>query len=218
MAASAHRMRSWARGWAVHVMAHVYAARAVLAGHDRTARMAGCSTRYRPPGLLSQIGAAVYGTTKHAAIGFAESVAIAHKDHGIGVSVLCPHRVSPHPWSPGDFVFRRGRGWRAHGQMRSSRMPRWKGSAKENRFLILPHPCGRRLHEAEGRRITTAGSAAWQSCADGWQLRAPDAPINATMSLRQKLPSTEAAVTGDSCRYRQPLPESTYLVSSDSAL
>jgi NAD(P)-dependent dehydrogenase (short-subunit alcohol dehydrogenase family) len=44
-------------------------------------------------GLLTQVGAAGYAVTKHAAVGFAEWLSITYGDSGIGVTCVCPMGV-----------------------------------------------------------------------------------------------------------------------------
>src|SRR5689334_21394009 len=82
----------WERNWKVHVMAHVYAARAVV--DKMIARGGGYFlVTASAAGLLNIVESATYGVTKHGAVAFAEWLAIAYGRRGLHVSCLCPQAV-----------------------------------------------------------------------------------------------------------------------------
>jgi NAD(P)-dependent dehydrogenase (short-subunit alcohol dehydrogenase family) len=83
----------WDRSWRINVMGHVFAANAALPG--MLARGSGhFLNTVSAAGMLSSPGAASYAATKHAALGFAEWLALTYGDRGIGVTALCPELVN----------------------------------------------------------------------------------------------------------------------------
>lgn len=83
---------AWEQTLDVNLRAHVRAARLLAPGWvDRGGGY--FVSVASAAGLLTQIGAAAYAVTKHAAVGFAEWLAITYGDSGIGVSCVCPMGV-----------------------------------------------------------------------------------------------------------------------------
>ncbi len=127
----------WQRCWDVNVMAHVWAARAVLPG--MLARGDGYLLQtVSAAGLLTHPQSATYAVTKHASLAFAEWLSMTYGDRGIRVSALCPQGVRT------DMLRRAASGGRTF-LLDSALEPEQvadevvKGITGE-RFLILPHP------------------------------------------------------------------------------
>ena len=133
----------WDLAWA-STSRPLYAAQALLPGLAR-ARRGLLLTTASAAGLLTQIGAAPYAVTKHAAVAFAEWLSITYGDRGVGVSCLCPMGVDTHARSPttarGPAAGRPTSSRRRATCSSPSRSPTSSSTAlREERFLILPHP------------------------------------------------------------------------------
>jgi len=124
----------WLKMRDIHLLAHVYAARAVLPG--MLARGEGYLLQtVSAAGLLTSLESVVYAVTKHAALGLAEWLSMTYGDSGIKVSALCPQgvRTDMLMQDPNNFLVE---GSVSVEQVADSVI---EGLAAE-RFLILPHP------------------------------------------------------------------------------
>ena len=82
----------WQRSWEVHVMAHVYASRALLPGWLDRGEGYFVGT-VSAAGLLNQVLSAPYGVTKAAGLSLMEWLSINYGERGVRVSALCPQGV-----------------------------------------------------------------------------------------------------------------------------
>ena len=127
----------WQRSWDVNVMAHVWGARAVLP--QMLARGEGYLLQTASAaGLLSHPESATYAVSKHAAVAFAEWLAMNHGDQGIRVSCLCPQGVRTPMLLGAD-------GARRSFLLEAAVTPEQGAddvvqAMREERFLVLPHP------------------------------------------------------------------------------
>jgi len=84
--------QDWQRSIEVNVLAHVRAAEILVPGWLAQGSGHFVSTA-SAAGLLTQIGSATYSVTKHAAVAFAEWLAVTYGRRGVAVSCLCPMGV-----------------------------------------------------------------------------------------------------------------------------
>ena len=124
----------WQNQWELHVMSHVYAARAVLPqmidrGEGYLLNTASAA------GLLAALGSGPYTVTKAAAVKLAEFIAINHGDEGIKVSVLCPQGVNT-AMAPRSFGDGQTDGIIEPEQLAKTVVE----TIREERFYVLPHP------------------------------------------------------------------------------
>jgi NAD(P)-dependent dehydrogenase (short-subunit alcohol dehydrogenase family) len=127
----------WDLLWRVNVMSHIWAARALIPPMLERGEGYLLSTA-SAAGLLSQLGAIGYATTKHAAVAVAEWIDITYRGQGIRVSCLCPQFVNTPMVTDGLDVDKLR-------QIATIIEPEQVADAvvdamREERFLILPHP------------------------------------------------------------------------------
>ncbi len=125
----------WQLNWDIHVMAHVYAARAVAG------KMAERGTGYlvntaSAAGLLTHTDSATYAVTKHAAVALAEWLAIEYGDKGVRVSVLAPQAVRTAMTAGRDGLVASVDGMIEADELADCVVR----TMEEEKFLILPHP------------------------------------------------------------------------------
>ena len=126
----------WDRMWQVNLMSHVYAARHLIPAWVARGEGYFLATA-SAAGLLTNLKAAQYSVTKHAAVAFAEWLAITYGDAGVKVSCLCPMGVNtPFVQAATEFQALLGPALIEPPEVAEAVVE----GLREEKFLILPHP------------------------------------------------------------------------------
>ena len=128
---------TWERIWGINLMAHVYAARALIPhwvarGEGYLLHTASAA------GLLTGIGQLPYSVTKHGVVALAEWLSITYGDAGVKVSCLCPQGVRTN-------MLLAGGDDESNFLLPGSKSPEEVADVvvaglRNEQFLILPHP------------------------------------------------------------------------------
>ena len=139
-------LEDWDRQWRVNLISHVLATRALLPGWVERGE-GHLITTASMAGLLTTLGDAAYASTKHAAVGFAEWVAITYAAEGVKVSCVCPGAVDTAMLrAGGDGDADKAAAIIGGGAvlLPEAAAERILEGVEEDRFLILTHP---EMHE-----------------------------------------------------------------------
>lgn len=146
---------TWSSVMDINLHAHRWAAKHLMEEWLAAGEGYFCSTA-SAAGLLSQIGSATYSVSKHAAVAFAEWLAITYGDRGIKVTCLCPQGVNTNMLNPPDST--------PGIEKRGGDVVKASGAVLEpaqvadvvhdtivaERFLVMPHP---EVHTYEKRKV-----------------------------------------------------------------
>lgn len=125
----------WNRIWDINVMSHVWAARHLVPKMLERGQGYMLITA-SAAGLLNQPGAAPYGVTKHAAVGFAEWLSLTYGHKGLRVSALCPQAVRSEMTRGHETSVASIDGMLEPGDVADACVE----AIRAEQFLVLPHP------------------------------------------------------------------------------
>ena len=135
----------WQNILEINLLAHIRAARLLVPGWIERGSGYFVSTA-SAAGLLTQIGAAPYSVSKHAAVAFSEWLSVTYGDQGVRVSCICPMGVNTaihtNALDAADEAWRLGANVVARGNVMEPNdvAAITLAAIEEETFLILPHP------------------------------------------------------------------------------